>query len=64
MTYLRLNALPDILKLSEAAAFLRVSSQTLIRWEKKGVIMPIRMGKRGDRMYKKESIINFINQKV
>lgn len=49
--------LPDLLTVGEAAALLRVSTLTLKRWGKRGKLPAIRINSRGDRRYKKESIL-------
>lgn len=52
-----LSNLPDLLTVGEAAALLRVSTLTLKRWGKRGKLPAIRINSRGDRRYKKESIL-------
>lgn len=52
--------IPAIVKLPEAAKLLRVSVQTLKRWEEAGVITSMRFGTRGDRRYKREQILNIL----
>ncbi len=49
--------LPDLLTIKEAAQFLRVAPLTLKRWGKRGKLPAIRINSRGDRRYKKESIL-------
>lgn len=57
-----IEELPELLLINEVAELCRVSKLTIKRWEKKGKIKPIRINDRGDRRYKKEDIINFINK--
>lgn len=52
-----LNNLPDLLTVREVAEILRVSPLTLKRWGKRGKLPAIRINSRGDRRYKKETIL-------
>ena len=52
-----LTNLPDLLTVREAADLLRVSPLTLKRWGKRGKLPAIRINSRGDRRYRKESIL-------
>ena len=54
---LDLNSLPDLLTVSEVAELLRVSTLTIKRWGKRGKLPAIRINSRGDRRYKKESVL-------
>lgn len=54
---LDLTNLPDLLTVSEVAELLRVSPLTIKRWGKRGKLTPIRINSRGDRRYRKESIL-------
>lgn len=56
-TRLSLSDLPDLLTVKEVAEILRVSPLTIKRWGKKGKLPFIRINSRGDRRYKKESIL-------
>ena len=49
--------LPDLLTVSEVASLLRVSTLTIKRWGKRGKLPAIRINSRGDRRYKKESVL-------
>ena len=49
--------LPDLLTVSEVATLLRVSTLTIKRWGKRGKLPAIRINSRGDRRYKKESVL-------
>lgn len=59
---IKLSELPDILTITEVANLLRVSNLTVKRWGKRGEIPFFRVNSRGDRRYKKQDIINLINQ--
>ena len=54
---LRIDDLPDLLTVREVAELLRVSPLTIKRWGKRGKLPPIRINARGDRRYKKESVL-------
>ena len=51
------NNLPDLLTVREVADLLRVSPLTIKRWGKRGKLPAIRINSRGDRRYKKESVL-------
>ena len=52
-----LEDLPDLLTVREVAELLRVSPLTIKRWGKRGKLPAIRINSRGDRRYKKESVL-------
>lgn len=52
-----IDDLPDLLTIREAAELLRVSPLTLKRWGKRGILPAIRINSRGDRRYRKETIL-------
>jgi excisionase family DNA binding protein len=54
---IKLEDLPDLLTVREVAELLRVSPLTIKRWGKRGKLPPIRINSRGDRRYKKESVL-------
>lgn len=54
---LDINNLPDLLTVKEVADLLRVSPLTIKRWGKRGKLPAIRINSRGDRRYKKESVL-------
>lgn len=56
-TKLDLGNLPDLLTVREVADLLRVSPLTIKRWGKRGKLPAIRINSRGDRRYKKESVL-------
>ena len=57
MASLNLSDLPDLLTVREVAEVLRVSTLTIKRWGKRGKLPAIRINSRGDRRYRKESIL-------
>ncbi|MGI5828225.1 MAG: helix-turn-helix domain-containing protein [Patescibacteria group bacterium] len=52
-----IDDLPDLLTVREVADLLRVSPLTIKRWGKRGKLPAIRINSRGDRRYKKESVL-------
>lgn len=54
---LNLKDLPDLLTVREVAKLLRVSTLTVKRWGKRGKLPAIRINSRGDRRYRKESVL-------
>lgn len=52
-----IHNLPDLLTVREVAELLRVSPLTIKRWGKRGKLPAIRINSRGDRRYKKESVL-------
>ena len=54
---LSLENLPDLLTVKEVAEILRVSPLTIKRWGKRGKLPAIRINSRGDRRYKKETVL-------
>ena len=57
------NKLPDLFTLKEACEVLKCHPNTLRQWDKKGILVAIRIGERGDRRYKKDDIIKLLNPK-
>ncbi|NTV30785.1 MerR family transcriptional regulator [candidate division WWE3 bacterium] len=55
-----LEAYPQILTITQVAEILQVTPLTLKRWEKKGILIPIKINGRGDRRYFKDQILEFL----
>jgi len=51
-----------LMKIKEASSYLGVHPATLRRWEEQGLIIPVRIGARGDRRYNKAMLIDLINK--
>jgi excisionase family DNA binding protein len=60
----KLKDMTDILTLQQAASVLHVHPNTLRNWDNEGVLKAVRYGKRGDRRYKKEDLIQILNKKI
>ncbi|MDP3973888.1 MAG: helix-turn-helix domain-containing protein [Candidatus Daviesbacteria bacterium] len=60
----QIYSLPDLLNVKETAAVLRISSITLKRWGKRGLLHPIRVNERGDRRFRKEDLIQFMQSRL
>ena len=57
---LTLKDAPDVMGIREAAEILRISPITLKRWANKNKIKCVRVGKRGDRKFKKKDLQEFL----
>jgi len=54
------SRIPPLLTLREASEILKCHPNTLRLWDKKGILKAVRFGERGDRRYKKEDILKFL----
>ncbi len=52
----KLEGLPDLLSIGQVAEIFNVHQDTLRNWEKEGILVPMRAGKRGDRKYRPQDI--------
>lgn len=52
----------NLLRITEAAKLLNVSTTTLRRWDKSGKLKAVIISNRGDRRYKKEDIESFVKK--
>ncbi|MBI2600466.1 MerR family transcriptional regulator [Candidatus Daviesbacteria bacterium] len=50
-----------LLRIREAAEILGVNPETLRRWDRLGKLKAVVVSTRGDRRYRREDIVNFIN---
>jgi len=55
--------IPELLTLKEACAILKCHRNTLRQWDNKGILIAIRFGARRDRRYRKEDILQLMNQR-
>jgi len=54
------NNVPPLLTLREASELLKCHPNTLRNWDKKGILKAVRFGERGDRKFRKDDILKFI----
>jgi len=57
------SEIPELITLGEACTILKVHPNTLRAWDKKGILVAIRIGEKRIRKYKKEDILKLINSK-
>lgn len=55
--------IPELLTLKEACDILKCHPNTLRQWDKKGILIAIRIGVKKVMRYKKEDILKLLNQK-
>jgi len=55
--------LTELITLRQASKFLKVHPNTLRQWDGKGILKAVRFGQRKDRRYRKEDILNLLNNK-
>ena len=58
----KIEDMPEILTLKQACEALNCHPNTLRNWDNQGILKAIRFGKRGDRRYHKEDILNILNK--
>lgn len=54
--------IPELLTLKETCEILKVHSNTLRLWDKKGILKAVRFGARMDRKYRKEEVLKIYNR--
>ena len=52
----KLKGMPELLSISQVADIFNIHPDTLRNWEKEGILVPMRVGKRGDRKYRPQDI--------
>jgi len=52
----KLKGKPELLSISQVAEIFNIHPDTLRNWEKDGILVPLRAGKRGDRKYRPQDI--------
>lgn len=56
------NKISPMLTVNEVAEILHIHNNTVRRWADQGVIKAYRITRRGDRRFKKQDILNFIEK--
>lgn len=56
--------LPDTMRIGEAAHILHRTTMTLRRWDEAGLLKPHRVGRRKDRHYTKQQILNVLEHGI
>jgi len=54
---------PRLLTLKQACDMLGCHPNTLRAWDKKGYLVAVRIGTRGDRRYRRDEIMKIVNKK-
>jgi len=54
--------LPSLLTVQEVARFLRVHVSTVRRWSNRGLLKSYRINPRGDRRFKQEDVLAFLDK--
>jgi type I restriction enzyme M protein len=52
----KLKEMPELLTIGQVAEIFSIHQDTLRNWEKEGTLVPLRVGKRGDRKYRPQDI--------
>ncbi len=52
----KLKDMPELLSIGQVAEIFSIHQATLRNWEKEGTLVPLRLGKRGDRKYRPQDI--------
>lgn len=58
----KLKEMPDLLSIGQVAEIFNIHPDTLRNWEKEGILVPMRSGKRGDRKYRPEDIRTIVDK--
>ena len=58
----KLKSLPELLTISQVAEIFSIHQDTLRNWEKDGILVPLRVGKRGDRKYRPQDIETIVDK--
>jgi excisionase family DNA binding protein len=61
--FMKTDNLPELLTIKQSSELLQCHPNTLRKWDRDGILVAVRIGPRGDRRYKKEDILAFIEQK-
>jgi len=58
----KLKEMPDLLSIGQVAEIFSIHQDTLRNWEKEGILVPLRVGKRGDRKYRPQDIQTIVDK--
>ena len=58
----KLKGMPELLSISQVAEIFSIHQDTLRNWEKEGILVPLRVGKRGDRKYRPQDIQTIVDK--
>ncbi|HEY4499001.1 MAG TPA: type I restriction-modification system subunit M N-terminal domain-containing protein, partial [Candidatus Paceibacterota bacterium] len=58
----KLKEMPELLSISQVAEIFSIHQDTLRNWEKEGILVPLRVGKRGDRKYRPQDIQTIVDK--
>ena len=58
----KLKGRPELLSISQVAEIFNIHPDTLRNWEKEGILVPLRAGKRGDRKYRPQDIQTIVDK--
>ena len=58
----KLKGMPELLSISQVAEIFNIHPDTLRNWEKEGILVPLRAGKRGDRKYRPQDIKTIVDR--
>jgi type I restriction enzyme M protein len=58
----KLKGMPELLSISQVAEIFNIHPDTLRNWEKEGILVPLRAGKRGDRKYRPQDIQSIVDK--
>ncbi len=56
------DKIPELITLKETCEILKVHPNTLRQWDKKGILVAVRIGEKKVRRYRKADISNYINK--
>lgn len=58
----KLKEMPELLSIGQVAEIFSIHPDTLRNWEKEGILVPMRAGKRGDRKYRPQDIQTIVDR--
>lgn len=58
----KLKGMPELLSIGEVAEIFNLHPDTLRNWEKEGILVPLRVGTRGDRKYRPQDIETIVDK--